>query len=82
MVTNPSLKRAVTYAGTPQRNSYESSHSANDTRSVNKPQMHLSNLSQDEAIELGSKIGALIGLGFEGEDGMAAGAQAGAEAAT
>src|SRR3954466_5441077 len=44
--------------------------------------MHLSNLSQDEAIELGSKIGALIGLGFEGEDGMAAGAQAGAEAAT
>jgi uncharacterized membrane protein len=43
--------------------------------------MHLSNLSQDEAIELGSKIGALIGLGFEGEDGMAAGAQPGAEAA-
>ena len=43
---------------------------------------HLSNLTRDEAIELGSKIGALIGLGFEGEDGMAAGAQAGAEAAT
>ena len=43
--------------------------------------MHLSNLTQDEAIELGSKVGALIGLGFEGEDGMAAGAQAGAEAA-
>ena len=43
--------------------------------------MHLSNLSQDEAIELGSKIGALIGLGFEGEEGMEAGAQAGAEAA-
>ena len=43
--------------------------------------MHLSNLSQDEAIELGSKIGALIGLGFEGEDGMAAGAEAGADAA-
>jgi uncharacterized membrane protein len=42
---------------------------------------HLSNLSEQEAIELGSKIGALIGLGFEGEDGMAAGAQAGAEAA-
>ena len=40
MVTNPSLKRAVTYAGTPQRNSYESSHSANDTRSVNKPPWH------------------------------------------
>jgi uncharacterized membrane protein len=43
--------------------------------------MHLSNLSHDEAIELGSKVGALIGLGFEGEEGMEAGAQAGAEAA-
>ncbi|MFL5881743.1 MAG: hypothetical protein ACJ782_17010 [Actinomycetota bacterium] len=43
--------------------------------------MHLSNLSQDEAIELGSKVGALIGLGFEGEEGMEAGAEAGAEAA-
>jgi uncharacterized membrane protein len=42
---------------------------------------HLSNLSKDEAIELGSKVGALIGLGIEGEEGMAAGAQAGAEAA-
>ncbi|WP_199237988.1 hypothetical protein [Kribbella steppae] len=41
---------------------------------------HLSNLSEDEAIELGSKIGALIGLGFEGEEGMVAGAEAGAEA--
>ena len=30
---------------------------------------HLSNLTQDEAIELGSKVGALIGLGFEGEEG-------------
>jgi len=28
---------------------------------------HLSNLSEQEAIELGSKVGALIGLGFEGE---------------
>src|SRR5215467_4702544 len=27
---------------------------------------HLSNLTQDEAIELGSKIGALIGLGIDG----------------
>jgi hypothetical protein len=27
---------------------------------------HLSNLSRDEAIEVGSKIGALIGLGIEG----------------
>jgi len=43
--------------------------------------MHLSNLSTDEAIELGSKVGALIGLGFEGEPGLEAGAPAGAEAA-
>ena len=42
---------------------------------------HLSNLTQDEAIELGSKVGALIGLGIEGEEGMEAGAVAGAEAA-
>ena len=41
---------------------------------------HLSNLSEQEAIELGSKIGALIGLGFEGEEGMVAGAEAGAAA--
>ena len=42
---------------------------------------HLSNLSKAEAIELGSTVGALIGLGIEGEEGMAAGAEAGAEAA-
>jgi uncharacterized membrane protein len=42
---------------------------------------HLSNLSEDEAIELGSKIGALIGLGIEGEEGMEAGALAGAQEA-
>ena len=42
---------------------------------------HLSNLTTEEAIELGSKVGALIGLGIEGEEGMQAGAQAGAEAA-
>jgi uncharacterized membrane protein len=42
---------------------------------------HLSNLSTDEAIELGTKIGALVGLGIEGEEGMEAGAVAGAEAA-
>ena len=42
---------------------------------------HLSNLTQDEAIELGSKVGALIGLGIEGEEGLEAGAEAGAEAA-
>ncbi len=40
---------------------------------------HLSNLSEQEAIELGSKVGALIGLGIEGEEGMEAGAAAGAE---
>ena len=42
---------------------------------------HLSNLSRDEAIELGSVVGALIGLGIEGEEGLEAGAEAGAEAA-
>ena len=42
---------------------------------------HLSNLTRDEAVELSSKVGALIGLGIEGEDGMEAGATAGAEAA-
>ena len=41
---------------------------------------HLSNLSQDEAVELGSKVGALIGLGIEGEEGMEKGAVVGAEA--
>jgi uncharacterized membrane protein len=40
---------------------------------------HLSNLTEAEAIELGSKIGALIGLGIEGEEGIEAGAIAGAE---
>ena len=40
---------------------------------------HLSNLTRDEAIELGSKIGALIGLGIEGEEGAEAGAALGAE---
>jgi uncharacterized membrane protein len=42
---------------------------------------HLSNLSTEEAVELGSKIGALVGLGIEGPDGMQTGALAGAEAA-
>ena len=42
---------------------------------------HLSNLTTDEAIELGSKIGALIGLGIDGEEGAEEGAIAGAEAA-
>ena len=42
---------------------------------------HLSNLSEEEARELGSKVGALIGLGIEGDKGFEAGAVAGAEAA-
>ena len=42
---------------------------------------HLSNLSGDEAKELGRTIGALIGLGVEGEEGMELGAALGEEAA-
>ncbi|GIF40280.1 hypothetical protein [Actinoplanes xinjiangensis] len=42
---------------------------------------HLSNLSKEEAVELGSKVGALIGLGIDGEAGAVAGAQLGAAAA-
>ncbi|MFI7600364.1 hypothetical protein [Actinoplanes sp. NPDC049681] len=42
---------------------------------------HLSNLSTQEAVELGSKIGALVGLGIDGEAGAEAGAAAGAETA-
>ena len=42
---------------------------------------HLSNLTEQEAIELGSTIGALVGLGIAGEEGMEAGAEEGAEEA-
>jgi uncharacterized membrane protein len=42
---------------------------------------HLSNLTEQEAIELGSKVGALIGLGIAGEEGAEAGAVAGAQQA-
>ena len=42
--------------------------------------MHLSNLSDEEAIEVGSMVGALVGLGFDGEEGAEAGAEAGAAA--
>ncbi|GAA0906586.1 DUF1269 domain-containing protein [Virgisporangium ochraceum] len=42
---------------------------------------HLSNLTTDEAVELGSKVGALIGLGIAGEEGLEAGAELGAKAA-
>lgn len=43
--------------------------------------VHLSNLSRDEAVELGSKVAALIGLGIEGEEGLEEGAVIGAQAA-
>src|SRR3954447_19830800 len=39
---------------------------------------HLSNLTEAEASELGSTVGALVGLGIDGEEGMIAGAEAGA----
>ncbi len=42
---------------------------------------HLSNLTKDEAIELGSKVGALVGLGIAGEEGAEQGAELGAETA-
>jgi uncharacterized membrane protein len=40
--------------------------------------VHLSNLTREEAVELGSVIGGLIGLGEDGEEGLEAGAAAGA----
>src|SRR6266480_6742343 len=43
--------------------------------------IRMSNISRDEAMEIGSVVGALIGLGAAGEEGMAAGAELGAEAA-
>ena len=42
--------------------------------------MHLGNLSGDEVIELDSKVAALVGLGFDGEEGAVAGAMVGADA--
>ena len=42
---------------------------------------HIGNLTHDEEVELGAKIGALIGLGIQGEEGFVAGAAAGAELA-
>src|SRR6266704_2137759 len=54
---------------------------ASDTvRVIDSLAVYKSADGEQEAIELGSKVGALIGLGFEGEEGMEAGAQAGAEA--
>lgn len=37
-----------------------------------------SNLTEDESVELGAKVGALVGLGAAGDEGFAAGAQIGA----
>jgi uncharacterized membrane protein len=42
--------------------------------------IQLSDLSQEEAMEFGAVVGALIGLGEAGEEGAEAGAIAGAEA--
>ena len=42
---------------------------------------HLSNLTREEAIEFGSKVAALVGLGIAGEEGMHAAAEIGAEQA-
>jgi uncharacterized membrane protein len=42
---------------------------------------HLSNLTKQEAAEVGSVVGALVGLGIEGDEGAARGAALGAEAA-
>ena len=39
---------------------------------------HLSNLTHEEAVEVGSKVAALIGLGIEGDKGFEAGAELGA----
>ncbi len=42
---------------------------------------HLSTLTKEEAVEIGTVVGALVGLGIEGEKGFEAGAAAGAEMA-
>jgi uncharacterized membrane protein len=39
---------------------------------------HFDNLTTDEAVEFGSKVGALIGLGAAGTEGFVAGAELGA----
>src|SRR5690242_13674001 len=42
---------------------------------------HLSDLTREEAIEIGSKVAALVGLGIEGEEDVHAPAEIGAEQA-
>lgn len=39
---------------------------------------HMGNLSDEEAVEFGTGVGALIGLGIEWEESLEAGAEAGA----
>ena len=41
---------------------------------------HLSNITEAEAVALGTKVGALVGLSIEGEDDTAEGTPAGVEA--
>jgi uncharacterized membrane protein len=43
--------------------------------------IEMSNLTAEEEVELGAKVGALIGLGAAGEEGFVAGAELGAEMA-
>jgi len=43
-------------------------------------ELHMSDLSPDEATEFGAIAGALVGLGVAGEEGFEAGAELGAEA--
>jgi uncharacterized membrane protein len=43
--------------------------------------VHLSNLTREQAVEMGTVIGALIGFGIDGEDGAELGAELGGEAA-
>jgi uncharacterized membrane protein len=47
---------------------------------VNVAVLQDSDLTQDEAMEYGAVIGGLIGLGMAGEEGLVAGAEAGATA--
>lgn len=43
--------------------------------------VHLSNLTREQAVEMGTVIGALIGFGIDGEEGAELGAVLGGEAA-
>lgn len=45
----------------------------------NVAELHQSQLNSEEMAEFGAVVGALVGLGAEGEEGMARGAEVGAE---